>query len=41
LEIGWGHRVTRAAMVARAIADHVPSGSDGDKLDCGIYRLAS
>ena len=28
-------------MVVRAIADHVPSGGDGDKLDCGVYRLAS
>jgi hypothetical protein len=35
-----GHHVTRAAMVVPAIADHIPSGGDGDKLDCSVYRLA-
>lgn len=27
-------RVGAAAMLARAIADHVPAGGNGDKLDC-------
>ena len=36
-----GHHVTRAAMVVRAIADHIRSGGDGNKLDWGVYRLAS
>jgi hypothetical protein len=27
-------RVTAAAMLARAVADYVPAGGDGDKLDC-------
>jgi hypothetical protein len=28
------HRVNVAAMLARAVADHVPAGGDSDKLDC-------
>jgi hypothetical protein len=27
-------RVTAAAMLARAVADYVPAGGDGGKLDC-------
>ena len=27
-------RVSAAATLARAVADHVPEGGDGDKLDC-------